>query len=573
MTWRHRLGFAAVLLLAAVLFSARLGERSLWSEEVRWAEIPREMEQTGRYFWPTINGKPYYDKPLGSYWLVLAAARVTGNLDEAAARWPCAISGWLSVLLVMLIGKRLCSPAAAIISGLVLATSFSVVFFARNASTDMETVVGNLAVLWLFLRYEKNPGGWWTLPFWLLMALTSLTKGLLGFALPLLVIGAYQTIAVNRERKRPDEAPAPWRFIRSLALPAQLRLTARWVVERNRWFFNWKTLLGIAMALIVYFSPFLATTWLMGHHDGFAMVFRENIRRFYNPVNHRGPVYLYVYVIFGLLAPWSALLPAALWQGLTSWRAGERKWRFALVYFASVFLFFTLAASRRSYYLLPVLPAAAMLIGQLLASPREVLSRTARGLLVAGGMLLILLVLGTGTALLLPQRFWPKAWKEFPSLPYTWLFGIGCLACFAALIFAVWRREPKRWAAGVGVLASLSMAYVFLIALPATEDYRTRKPFALAVRQQLTEEPGRLAFFRHRESVFYLEAAEPVPEYESPEPVLAAIERGQIRWLLVCQCDLDAFSRLGKVRLTETAYAWEPSDQKRAKLVLLDCAP
>jgi 4-amino-4-deoxy-L-arabinose transferase-like glycosyltransferase len=561
MDWRHRLGFVAVLILAAVLFGARLGERSLWSEELRWAEIPREMEQTGRYFWPTINGKPYYDKPLGSYWLVLAAARVTGNLDEAAARWPCAISGWLSVLLVMLIGRRLYSPAAAIISGLVLASSFSVVFFARNASTDMETVAGNLAVLWLLLRYEKNPGGWWTLLLWLLMALTSLTKGLLGFALPLLVIGAFQTLA-SQGCERSEQGQQP-----SLALPAI------WIIGRNRWFFNWKTPLGIVLALVIYFSPFLVSSLLMGHHDGFAMVFRENIRRFYNPVNHRGPVYLYLYVIFGLLAPWSVLLPAALWQGHVCWRADRRSRRFALVYFWSVFLFFTLAASRRSYYLLPVLPAAALLIGQLLAMPREVLQRATRWFVMGGGILLIVIVFGSGTALLLPQRFLPAAWKELPAVPETWLFGIGWLVCLAALGYAFWQREPKRWAASIGVLASLSMAYVYLIALPETESYRTRKPFALAVQHQIAEEPGNLAFFRHRESIFYVEAAEPVPEYESLEPVLDAIQRGQIRWLVLCQCDLDAFSRSGKIRIAEKAYSWEPSEQKRTKLVLLDCSP
>ena len=46
--------------------------------------------------------------------------------------------------------------------------------------------------------------------------------------------------------------------------------------------------------------------------DGLTMVYRENLRRFFDPVNHRGPIYLYGYVIFLLFAPWSALLPAAL---------------------------------------------------------------------------------------------------------------------------------------------------------------------------------------------------------------------------------------------------------------------
>src|SRR5438067_1041566 len=69
---------AAVLALAAVLCFARLGDRALWSMELRWAEIPREMRLTGDFTRPTINGHLYYDKPLGSYWLVLAAAWLRG---------------------------------------------------------------------------------------------------------------------------------------------------------------------------------------------------------------------------------------------------------------------------------------------------------------------------------------------------------------------------------------------------------------------------------------------------------------------------------------------------------------
>src|SRR5207244_10372761 len=85
---------AAVLALAGVLCFARLGERALWSMELRWAEIPREMALSGDPTRPTINGHLYYDKPLGSYWLVTAAAWLRGGLDETAARWPSAAAGF-----------------------------------------------------------------------------------------------------------------------------------------------------------------------------------------------------------------------------------------------------------------------------------------------------------------------------------------------------------------------------------------------------------------------------------------------------------------------------------------------
>src|SRR5262249_51362219 len=145
---RWPLRMMVVLALAGVLFCARLSERALWSEEGRWAKIPREMQQSGNYFWPTINGRTYYDKPLGSYWLVLLASLVTDGVDETSARLPSALSGLIAVALAMLIARRLYDDDTALLSGAILATSFSFVFFARNASADVETVAGILAALW-----------------------------------------------------------------------------------------------------------------------------------------------------------------------------------------------------------------------------------------------------------------------------------------------------------------------------------------------------------------------------------------------------------------------------------------
>src|SRR5437764_1228150 len=83
------------LAAAAALFFARLGDRGVVSEELRWAEVAREMRQTGDYLRPTINGRPYPDKPDGSYWLIVAASHLTGGVDETAARLPAATAGWV----------------------------------------------------------------------------------------------------------------------------------------------------------------------------------------------------------------------------------------------------------------------------------------------------------------------------------------------------------------------------------------------------------------------------------------------------------------------------------------------
>ncbi len=158
---RFRVRAGLVLILAAVLFLTRLGARALWSSEFRWAEIAREMIVTHNYFWPTINGHVYYDKPLGSYWLVIFSTPFTGGLNEAATRLPCAIAGILAVALLMLLVRRLYDARTAILSGVILATSFSFVFFSRHASADVETLTGELAALLLFNHFEERGGGVW----------------------------------------------------------------------------------------------------------------------------------------------------------------------------------------------------------------------------------------------------------------------------------------------------------------------------------------------------------------------------------------------------------------------------
>src|SRR5207248_2399106 len=150
-----------VLVMIAALFLARLGARALWAEEGRWAEIAREMILSGNYFWPTINGKLYYDKPLLSYWLVVIASLMNGGVDEFTTRVPCAIAGVLSAGLLMVMARKLYDMRAAVLAGLILATSYSFAFYSRAASADVETVAGEMAALTLFVAYREQPTGWW----------------------------------------------------------------------------------------------------------------------------------------------------------------------------------------------------------------------------------------------------------------------------------------------------------------------------------------------------------------------------------------------------------------------------
>jgi 4-amino-4-deoxy-L-arabinose transferase-like glycosyltransferase len=527
LSWR--IGFAGVGIVAAILFFGRLGDRALWSEEVRWAEIPRGMAASGDYLWPRINGQTYYDKPLGSYWLVLGAAQIHGEVDETAARWPSAVAALLAVLVAMLIGRDLYGDRAGILAGLILATSFGFIVFARTAAADSENVAGILVALWLCLRNEDRGGGAWIIALWITMALTSLTKGLTGFILPPLIFGAYRLVAIG----------------------------SRPFFDRQRWFFNWITLPAILIALTIYAIPFALSIRQSGSAEGLDMVWRENIRRFFDAHNHRGPVYLYLYVVFGLAAPWAVLLPAALVQAHVDRTRGDR---FALAYFWSVFLFFTASSSRRSYYLLPIVPAVAFLVARLLTTPRAQLTPWARRLQMISGALVTLAIAAGAIALSLPHSLWPAPWDQLPPLPSP-IFGALILGA-TAVIAVTWRMRA------LVVFVIGASAYLFLIAIPATEQYRTQKPFLAEVRARLGDDLPKLTLYRAREAIYYLNPAAPLAEFNSPDELRSG---SMPDWLLARERDLVEIGPVGKVVLREPSQPWEAGDLRSSKLVLLKC--
>ena len=557
---RFRLRAGGVLVLAAILFFARLGARALWSSEFRWAEIAREMLVTHNYFWPTINGRVYYDKPLGSYWLVIFSTPWTGGLNEAATRLPSAVAGLLAVGILMVLVRRLYDARTAILAGVILATSFSFVFFSRDASADVETLTGELAALLLFQRNEDRGGGIWVVGLWLIMAATSLTKGLLGFALPILVVGIYSCLR--------DGGAQFFQEISRGSLASRMRL----LIERNRWFFNWYTPAAVVLGGLVYYVPFEISSRLMGSQKGLEMVYRENVVRFFHPFDHRGPIYLYVYVIFGLMAPWSALLPAALVEThkLRHDGAGPaRADRFALVYFWATFLFFTLSGSRRSYYILPILPAAAMLVARTLASPGELRSTIARRLLIVGFAIVAFAAI-SGIVLLIPA--WvilPSPYDALPDLPDKPAFIVFWVVSLVAVIYTIRKFSLDRVAISMGAIAYLAMTYIYIFAMPAAEAYRGEKPFGYAVLNKIGGSTERLVLFNTEGPLFYLDPPKPLPEFYKTQDLQNAIAKGGVRWMIVRRRDMPKLDTPTTVELSEASYPWETDYNYRNKVILV----
>lgn len=555
-----RLAGWGVIALTAILYFTRLGARALWSSEFRWAEISREMIRTGNYFWPTINGHLYYDKPLGSYWLVLASTWITGGLDETAARLPCAIAGLLAVGLLILLARRLYDLRIGVISGFILATSFSFVFFSRHASADVETITGELAALLLFMKHEDRPAGWWTVWLWIIMAITSLTKGLLGFALPIMVMGLYATLSDG------------WAAFGEKILHGAIADRIRWVIERNRWLFNWRSIIAVPIGLAIYMTPFRISRAIMGSSAGLDMVFRENVVRFFEPFDHRGPIYLYLYVIFALMAPWAILLPAAIVQAHHERRIEAqpaKSDRFTLIFFWSTFIFFTVSGSRRSYYILPILPPAAMLIARLLTSPSERLSDWGLRLLNLGYGVFVAVVIMGFALLIPPSAVLPGLMARLPVAPDRLVFAAMWTIVLAAIIYTFRNFTRLRMMLSMGVAAYAAMVYIYILAMPAAEAYRGERPFAYAVRDRIGSQTSELGLYRTIGPLFYLDPAAPLAEFDKPNDLADAVRSGKIDWVIVRRRDLPTINLPTEILVEEASYPWESDYQHRNKVVLI----
>lgn len=316
-------------LAAAFMLLLMLGPRELWTQEHRWADIVSGMFFRHDFLHPYLGSNDYYDKPLLSYWLIALFASLLQKLDTWTLRLPSALSGLLALWSMYRLGYRLKDKQFGLLCGWLLLTTFYFVFWARVSSADMMNLAGSLfAVYWYFEKRDKPSSLNYGI-FFLILALTSLCKGLSGAMVALLAI-------------LPD-----------------LLYAQRWKKH-----LQWSVFLSAVPALFVYLFPF----WLSAHvgganygQSGLYLVYRENILRYFQPFDHKDPIYTYFIFLPIYLLPWTFFFIAALLSLRSRWSrlAWNSKWMAWALF--SLFLFFTLSGSRRSYYVLPLLPFALLL--------------------------------------------------------------------------------------------------------------------------------------------------------------------------------------------------------------------
>lgn len=346
-------------MLVSILLFVCLGSREIWTQEWRWGEIIRGMLLHHDYFHPSLKGQLYFDKPLLSYWLMLAVIKLTGQLSTWSLRLPSAIAGLVSIACIYQIGASWQNRKTANIAAILLTTTYYFLFWARTASSDMLNMAGILcATAWYFAKREQ-PGFINYSVFLLILALTALLKGLVAPAIVFLIIAPDVILHLGL-----FSANKSFRFRRHCEHEAEAASVARQGrgnPVKRRPHGVWKLLAALLPAILIYFLPFWLTS-LENHttlsQNGLYEVYRENILRFFEPFDHKDPIYTYFIYLPVYLLPWTVFFLAALYQLPKRWSSLTVSTQQLAIANACLFLFLTLSGSRRSYYVLPLLPFA-----------------------------------------------------------------------------------------------------------------------------------------------------------------------------------------------------------------------
>ena len=434
-TVRRSIGRILILAIAVLTF-VPLALRPLFNlNEGLYAEAAREMLAHNPLI-PRLDGMPYLEKPPVFYWLIMLSYKVFG-IGKFAARLPSALAALGTLLVMMRFAKtRLREPIWPVA---ILFTSVGFYMMSQLAMFDMTFTFFHTITLLAFYAYIERPEDPWRL---ILAAAASafacLTKGLLGIALPGLIVIIF--LAIERQTIRWRPFLAAWGVFFVIALP--------WHI------------------------------WMAIHVPGFfdRYIIQEQFGRYLGtlkPMDYRRPpiYYNFEHLLLGIF-PWTPFLLAALAKR----RPYDRLDRFLLLWAGAYLVFFTFSTTTSAYYMLPALPALALFLGRALP---DLAGQTPRWLLASFALLCAVAGLAA---------------FDIPHAAMRPYIAAGALAYLGFFVTALRSRAPRILIhAALGSLAAFVALYLsFLFAHP---NHYASKDLARALAPHLT--PHTYVFVAH----------------------------------------------------------------------------
>jgi 4-amino-4-deoxy-L-arabinose transferase-like glycosyltransferase len=446
----------------------------LGADEPRYAQIAREMFARHDWIVPTLNGVPWLEKPALLYQKMMSSYMLFG-VSDWAARIPAAVHATALVFGIFFFMRRF-RFASELDAAMIAASSAAMIGFGRGASTDMLVSAPFALAMMCWWTWHQIGKRFWLFFFYALLAFGALAKGPVAPALAVLVVGAYA--ALRRDGKI---------FVRSLSWP------------------------GFALFFVIVLPWYLAVQHKVPQF--FRVFFIEhNLERFgTNLYQHSQPFWYYIPVFVLATLPWTVFaLPALVAAGrdaIKQWRsksaapsadaaasanaADDGLSSFLFLWIVVPIVFFSVSRAKLPGYILPAIPASALLTADYLHRAKAV----SRLKIALHALVCAFLMVG---ALIAPFAMV----KQAP--PQALQIGMALTgALIAVMVLLMVRREGIRVLHFVTLVPTI-LAVAFLLRPAAATIDRTQSARAVQARLvELGQGNGTVAVFHVKRDIAY----------------------------------------------------------------------
>jgi 4-amino-4-deoxy-L-arabinose transferase-like glycosyltransferase len=341
MTTRTRTDVMLMAGFCGFLFFYGLGQFGLiGADEPRYAQVAREMFERHDWITPALNGHAWLEKPPLYYWQAMLAFSLFG-VSDVAARIPAALDATLLVIVIYLFFRKF-RRGVELDAALITASTAGVIGYARAASMDIALAAAFSIGLMAWWAWRESGKRIYLALFYGFTALGMLAKGPVAPFLAAAVIMLF-ALAVRQSRL----------VLRTFWLPGILLFSAITLP----WYF------AVQIRNPQFFREF---------------ILEHNLARFSSDLyHHRQPFWYYIPVTAIAFLPWTVFVVAAMAEPVRIWWAERRlvspepdlEWQFSLFaccWLAVPVIFFSFSQSKLPGYILPSIPAGAVLLANYL---------------------------------------------------------------------------------------------------------------------------------------------------------------------------------------------------------------
>ena len=448
---------ATIGVLVTAMFLYFLGLDSyplLDPDEGRYAEIPREMLESGDFITPRLNYVKYFEKPPLFYWLTAGSMALFGQ-KEWAVRLVPAIAGFLTLLLIMGLAKRIFDGRTGVMAAWIYLTSVIPTVLARLPIIDgvfSLFLTATWGTWWMGYKAQTKPSrSVWYCISWACLGLAVMTKGIAAIALTGLIVGGF--IICRRDWR----ALLSFEWVPGLLIFAVIVVPWHWAVSaKNPGFFHF-------YIVVQHFAR------LVSHE-------------------HAKPFWFFMVIFpFGMLLWVAFFFPAVANSFRKAFKAvksprgdgGKGEVLFLVIWVVAVIGLFSLSRCKLIPYILPAFPAMALLMAHYVRG--QALMK--RPVLWGAAILAILLLVCAGV--LMPVAMRQDALSMAELIPAIRVGQAGLILGSVFLLVSLLKRRMIPFATG---FAMVLLFPAMLMVVPSVAKHRKVGGFIKAMPSPLPEE-------------------------------------------------------------------------------------